>query len=49
MESSSILDDNKLTKNTIEKLIHEIFSRDRSINEKKVEEFAEGEEIRKTS
>ena len=40
-ENSSIINDKKLSKSTIEKLLNEIFSLDRSMNEVVVEKFAE--------
>ena len=38
-ENSSIINDKKLLKSTIEKLLNEIFSLDRSMNEESVEKF----------
>ena len=40
-ENSSIINNKKLSKSTIEKLLNEIFSLDRSMNEESVEKFAE--------
>ena len=40
-ENSSIISNKKLSKSTIEKLLNEIFSLDRSMNEESVEKFAE--------
>ena len=44
-ENSSIINDKKLLKSTIEKLLNEIFSLDRSKNEVAVEKFAEEKNI----
>ena len=44
-ENSSIIKDKKLPKSTIEKLLNEIFSLDRSMNEESVEKFAEEKNI----
>ena len=44
-ENSSIINDKKLSKSTIEKLLNEIFSLDRLKNEATVEKFAEEKTI----
>ena len=44
-ENSSIINDKKLSKSTIEKLLNEIFSLDRSMNEESVEKLAEEKNI----
>ena len=44
-ENSSIINDKKLSKSTIEKLLNEIFSLDRSLNEDTIEKFAEEKNI----
>ena len=44
-ENSSIINDKKLSKSTIEKLLNEIFSLDRSMNEESVEKFAQEKNI----
>ena len=44
-ENSSIINDKKLSKSTIEKLLDEIFSLDRSKNEETVEKFADEKNI----
>ena len=44
-ENSSIINDKKLSKSTIEKLLNEIFSLDRLINEETIEKFDEEENI----
>ena len=46
-ENSSIVEDNKLTWRTIEKLLNEIFSLDRDQNEQIVERFAKEKDIRR--
>ena len=48
-KGSSIIQDKMLTKSTFKKLLNEIFSTDREGNEKKVEQFAEEEEVTKKS
>ena len=45
LEGSKIINDNKLSKTTIEKLLNEIFSLNKRENEKLVEEFAEENNI----
>ena len=45
LEESKIINDNKLSKTTIEKLLNEIFSLNKRENEKLVEEFAEENNI----
>ena len=44
-ENSLIIKDKKLSKSTIEKLLNEIFSLDRSTNEKTIEKFTEEKNI----
>ena len=44
-ENSSIINDKKLSKSTIEKLLNEIFSLDRSKNEVAVKKFAQEKNI----
>ena len=44
-ENSLIINDKKLSKSTIEKLLNEIFSLDRSMNEESVEKFAKEKNI----
>ena len=44
---SSIVDDNKLTKRTVEKILNEIFSLDRNLNEKIIETFAKEKNIKR--
>ena len=44
-ENSSIINDKKLSKSTIEKLLNEILSLDRSMNEESVEKFAKEKNI----
>ena len=44
-KNSSIINDKKLSKSTIEKLLNEIFSLDRLKNEVAVEKFAKGKNI----
>ena len=46
-ENSSIIKDTKLSKNTIEKLLNEIFSVNKDENEKEVEKFAEEMDIKR--
>ena len=46
-ENSSITKDAKLSKKTIEKLLNEIFSRNRDENEKEVEKFTEEKDIKR--
>ena len=46
-ENSSIVDDNKLTKRTVEKILNEIFSLDRDLNEKIIESFAKEKNIKR--
>ena len=46
-ENSSIVDDNKLSKRTVEKLLNEIFSLDRDRNEEIIERFAKEKDIRR--
>ena len=46
-ENSSIVEDNKLTWRTIEKLLNEIFSLDRDQNEQIVERFTKEKDIRR--
>ena len=48
MEGTSIIQHKTLSKSTIEKLLNEIFTLDRESNEKKIEQFAEEEDIRKS-
>ena len=43
---SKIINDRKLTENTISKLLNEIFSLDRSVNKEKMETFAEEKDIK---
>ena len=45
LENSSIINDKKLSKSTIEKLLNEIFSLDRLMNEESVQKFAEEKNI----
>ena len=42
LEDSQIIEHEKLTKQTIEKVLNEIFSRDKASNEEKMEDFKEG-------
>ena len=46
-ENSAILGDNKLSQRTVEKLLNEIFSLDRSRNEEEMERFAKEKNIRR--
>ena len=46
-ENSSIVEDKKLTKKTVEKILNEIFSLDRETNEKIVENFAKENDIKR--
>ena len=46
-ENSSVVEDNKLTWRTIEKLLNEIYSLDRDQNEQIVERFAKEKDIRR--
>ena len=46
-ENSSIVEDKKLTKKTVEKILNEIFSLNRETNEKIVEDFAKQKDIRR--
>ena len=46
-ENSSIIEDNKLSKRTIEKLLNEIFSLDRNRKEEEMERFAKEKNIRR--
>ena len=46
-ENSSIVADNKLTKSTVEKILNEIFSLDRDLNEKIIESFAKEKNIKR--
>ena len=46
-ENSSIVEDNKLTKRTVEKILNEIFSLDRDLNEKIIESFAKEKNIKR--
>ena len=46
-ENSSIIEDNELSKRTIEKLLNEIFSLDRNRNEEEMERFAKEKNIRR--
>ena len=46
-ENSSIVEDKKLTKRTVEKILNEIFSLDRDTNEKIVENFAKEKDIKR--
>ena len=41
LEDSRIIEHEKLTKQTIEKILNEIFSRDKDRNEEKMEDFRE--------
>ena len=41
LEDSQIIEHEKLTKQTIEKILNEIFSRDKASNEEKMEDFKE--------
>ena len=41
LEDSQIIEHEKLTKQTIEKILNEIFSRDKDSNEEKMEDFRE--------
>ena len=47
LDGSSIIHEKTLTKSTFEKLLNEIFPLGWEDNEKKIEQFAEEEEIRK--
>ena len=47
VDGSSIIRHKTRSKSTLEKLLNEIFSLDRNINEKLIEQFAEEHEIRK--
>ena len=44
-ENSSIIEDKKLTKKTIGKILNEIFSNNRETNEKIIEDFAKQKDI----
>ena len=46
-ENSSIVEDKKLTKKTVEKILNEIFSLDRETNEKIMENFAKEKDIKR--
>ena len=46
-ENSSIVEDKKLTKKTVEKILNEIFSLDRETNEKIMENFAKENDIKR--
>ena len=46
-ENSSIVEDKKLTKKTVEKILNEIFSLNRETNEKIVEDFAKERDIKR--
>ena len=46
-ENSSIVEDKKLTKRTVEKILNEIFSLDRDLNEKIIESFAKEKNIKR--
>ena len=46
-ENSSIVEDKKLTKKTVEKILNEIFSLNRETNEKIVENFAKEKDIKR--
>ena len=46
-ENSSIVDDNKLTKRTVEKILNEIFSFDRDLNEKIIKSFTKEKNIKR--
>ena len=46
-KNSSIIEDNKLSKRTIEKLLNEIFSLDRNRNEEEMERFAKEKNTRR--
>ena len=46
-ENSSIVEDKKLTKRTVEKTLNEIFSFDRDLNEKIIESFAKEKNIKR--
>ena len=46
-ENSSIVNDNKLTKRTVEKILTKIFSFDRDLNEKIIESFAKEKNIKR--
>ena len=46
-ENSSIVNDNKLTKRTVEKILNEIFSLNRNLNEKIIENFAKEKNIKR--
>ena len=49
LENSSIVNDKKLSKSTLEKLLNEIFYIDRDKNESLVKQFAEEKEITRGS
>ena len=46
-ENSSIVEDDKLTESTVERILNEIFSIDRDINEKIMEDFAKEMDIKR--
>ena len=46
-ENSSIVNDNKLSKRTVEKILNEIFSLNRNLNEKIIENFAKEKNIKR--
>ena len=48
-ENSSIVEDKKLTKKTVEKILNEIFSLDRETNEKIMENFAKEKDIKRVN
>ena len=46
-ENSSIVNDNKLTKRTVEKILNEIFSLNRNLNERIIKNFAKEKNIKR--
>ena len=46
-ENSSIVEDKKLTKRTVEKILNEIFSLDRDLSEKIIKSFAKEKNIKR--
>ena len=47
LENSSIINEKILNKRTIEKLLNELLSTDRQVNENRIEQFTEESDIRR--
>ena len=47
LENSSIINEKILNKRTIEKLLNEVLSTDRQVNENRIEQFTEESDIRR--